>query len=99
MPDWSEGSVFVLLGIASDDASLILDGLKMIHEENHALAPALVIVLNRKLKKAGGIQPYETEDEAQVLKWIPSWISMLEDEAANSRAVDAFLTEIYKDYN
>jgi len=99
MSDWSEGSVFVILGIACEDKELMLEGFKMIHEDGHKLAPPLMSVLYTKLKVAKIIEPYETESEEEVLGWIPSWIDDLENRIDDSKAVEAFLVDISEDYN
>jgi len=99
MPDWSEGSVFVILGIACEDKELMLEGFKMIYEDGHKLASPLMSVLYTKLKVAKIIESYETESEEQVLGWIPSWIDDLENRIEDSKAVEAFLVDITEDYN
>jgi hypothetical protein len=99
MPDWSEGSVFVLLGIVTEDRELTLEGFKMIEDGGHTLAPTLITMLYDRLKKAGVVEPHETEDKEKVLEWIPSWIDVLENNVSDSEAVEAFLADISKDYN
>ena len=99
MADWSEGSVFVILGIACEDKELMLDGFKLIHEDGHELAPALVSVIYSKLRVAKIVESYETESAEQLLEWIPSWINDLENRIDDSKAVEAFLTDISEDYN
>ena len=99
MSDWSEGSVFVILGIACEDNKLMLEGFKLIHENGHKMAPALMSMLHERLKAAEVVGPYETESEEQVLEWITSCINDLEDRIEDSKAVEAFLTDISEDYH
>jgi hypothetical protein len=56
-------------------------------------------MLYDRLKKAGVVEPHETEDKETVLGWIPSWIDVLENNVSDSEAVEAFLADISKDYN
>ena len=99
MPDWSGGSVFVLLGIESQNKELMLEGFKLIHENGHKLAPALVSLLHERLKAAKLIESHETESEEQVLGWVASYIRGLEDRIEDSKIVEAFLTDISKDHH
>ena len=99
MSDWSEGSVFVILGIACEDKELMLEGFKLIHENGHKLAPALVSLLHERLKAAKLIESHETESEEQVLGWVASYIRGLEDRIEDSKAVEAFLADISEDYH
>ena len=99
MPDWSEGSVFVILGIAYEDKELMLEGFKLIHENGHKMAPALVSMLHRRLKAAKVIESHETESEEQVLRWTASCINDLENSIEDSKAVEAFLADISEDYH
>jgi hypothetical protein len=99
MSDWSEGSVFVILGIACEDNKLMLEGFKLIHENGHKMAPALMSMLHKRLKAAKVVESYETESEEQVLEWITSCINDLEDRIEDSKAVEAFLTDISENYH
>ena len=99
MSDWSEGSVFVILGIACEDNKLMLEGFKLIHENGHKMAPALVSMLHKRLKAAKVVESYETESEEQVLKWTASCINDLENKIEDSKAVEAFLANISEDYH
>ena len=99
MSDWSEGSVFVILGIAYEDKELMLEGFKLIHENGHKMAPALMSMLHKRLKAAKVVESYETESEEQVLEWITSCINDLEDRIEDSKAVEAFLTDISENYH
>jgi len=99
MPDWSEGSVFVILGIAYEDKELMLEGFKLIHENGHKMAPALMSILHKRLKAAKVIESYEPESEEQVLKWTASCINDLENRIEDSKAVEAFLADISEDYH
>ena len=99
MSDWSEGSVFVMLGIAYEDKELMLEGFKLIHENGHKMAPALMSMLHERLKAAEVVGPYETESEEQVLKWTASCINDLENKIEDSKAVEAFLANISEDYH
>ena len=49
MPDWSEGSVFVIVGMGSQDNELMLKGFKLIHEDGHKLSPWLISILHERL--------------------------------------------------
>ena len=99
MPDWSEGSVFVILGIAYEDKELMLEGFKLIHDNGHKMAPALMSILHKRLKAAKVIESYEPESEEQVLKWTASCINDLENRIEDSKAVEAFLADISEDYH
>jgi len=99
MPDWSEGSVFVALGIAVEDKELTLKGFKLIHEDGHKLAPALVSILHKRFKVAKVIGSDETESEGQVLDLIAACINDLENRVEDSKVVEAFLADISKDYH
>ena len=99
MSDWSEGSVLVILGIACEDNKLMLEGFKLIHENGHKMAPALMSMLHKRLKAAKVVESYETESEEQVLEWITSCINDLEDRIEDSKAVEAFLTDISENYH
>ena len=99
MPDWSEGSVFVILGIACEDKELMLEGFKLIHDNGHKMAPALMSILHKRLKAAKVIESYEPESEEQVLKWTASCINDLENSIEDSKAVEAFLADISEDYH
>jgi len=99
MSDWSEGSVFVILGIACEDKELMLEGFKLIHENGHKMAPALMSILHKRLKAAKVIESYEPESEEQVLKWTASCINDLENRIEDSKAVEAFLADISEDYH
>ena len=97
MSDWSEGSVFVILGMACEDKELMLEGFKLIHENGHKMAPALVSTLHKRLKAAKVVESYETESEEQVLEWITSCINDLENRIEDSKVVEAFLADISED--
>ena len=99
MPDWSEGSVFVALGIAVESKELTLKGLKLIHEDGHTLAPYLISMLHERFKSAKVIGSDETESEEQVLRWTASCINDLENRIEDSKAVEAFLADISEDYH
>ena len=99
MPDWSEGSVFVILGIAYEDKELMLEGFRLIHENGHKMAPALMSMLHKRLKAAKVMGSHETESEEQILKCIASCINYLENKVEDSKIVDAFLADIAKDYH
>jgi len=99
MPDWSEGSVFVIVGIESQDKELMLEGFKLIHEDGHKLSPWLISTLHKRLKTAKAIDSHEPESEEQVLEYIPLCIRDLENRIEDSRIVEAFLTDISKDHH
>jgi hypothetical protein len=99
MPDWSEGSVFVALGIACQDKELILKGFKLIHEDGHKLAPALMSILHGRFKAIKVVESHETENEEQVLKLIAPCINDLENRIEDSKIVEAFLADISKDHH
>ena len=99
MPDWSEGSVFILLGVESRDKELMLEGFRMIREDGHKLAPALISLLHGRLKAAKLIGSHETESEEQVLGWVASYIRGLENMVEDSKIVEAFLTDISEDHH
>ena len=99
MPDWSEGSVFVALGIAVESRELTLKGLKLIHEDGHRLAPYLISMLHKRFKSAKIIGSDEIESEEQVLGLIAECIDALEDGIKDSEIVEAFLADIAKDHH
>ena len=99
MPDWSEGSVFVALGIGCQDKELILKGFKLIHEDGHKLAPALMSILHGRFKAIKVVESHETENEEQVLKLIAPCINDLENRIEDSKIVEAFLADISKDHH
>ena len=100
MPDWSEGSVFVVLGMAVENKKLTLKGFKLIREDGHKLAPALVSILHERLKAAEVVELDETESkEQQILGVITSCINDLEKRIEDSKIVEAFLTDISEDHH
>ena len=100
MPDWSEGSVFVVLGIACEDKELMLKGFKLILEDSHKLAPALVSLLHERFKAAKVMELDETESkEQQILELIAASIGDLENRIEDSKVVEAFLADISKDHH
>jgi len=56
-------------------------------------------MLHKRLKAAKVVESYETESEEQVLEWITSCINDLEDRIEDSKAVEAFLTDISENYH
>ncbi len=50
--DWSEGSVFAMLGIAMNDEELQLEGFKLIYHEGHRISPILKEVMYQELIEA-----------------------------------------------
>ena len=99
MSNWSKGSVTILLGCASDDSRLVLQGLKMIHEQGHEMAAPLVTILDKTLRQDGIIEPYQPESKERILDLIPDWIEAFEEVVEDGRAVDALLAEISKNHN
>ena len=99
MPDWSEGSVFVIVGMGSQDKELMLKGFKLIHEDGHKLSPWLISILHGRLKTSKAIDSDETESEERVLEYIPLCISELENRIEDSRIVEAFLGDISNDHH
>ena len=100
MPDWSEGSVFIVLGMAVENKKLTLKGFKLIHEDGHKLAPALVSILHEKLKAAKIVELNETESkEQQILGMMTSCIRDLENRIEDSKIVEAFLMDISEDHH
>ena len=99
MPDWSEGSVFVALGIAVESRELTLKGFKLIHEDGHRLAPYLISMLHERFKSAKVIGSDETESEEQVLGLIAACIHDLGNMIEDSKIVEAFLADISKDHH
>jgi len=99
MPDWSEGSVFVALGIAVESRELTLKGFKLIHEDGHRLAPDLISILHKRFKSAKVIGSDETESEEQILGLITACINDLENRIEDSKIVEAFLADISKDHH
>ena len=99
MPDWSEGSVFIALGIAVESRELTLKGFKLIHEDGHRLAPDLISILHKRFKSAKVIGSDETESEEQILGLITACINDLENRIEDSKIVEAFLADISKDHH
>ena len=99
MPDWSEGSVFVALGIAVESRELTLKGFKLIHEDGHRLAPDLISVLHKRFKAAKVIGSDETKSEEQILGLIAVCINDFESSIEDSKIVEAFLADISKDHH
>ena len=96
---WSEGAVFAMLGIASEDKGLLLDGFKLILDEGHEMTPELVEVIYKKLKTAGAIDDWEPESEEGIMETLPIWIKELERRVEDGNIVDAFLDDISGEYN
>tara|TARA_R100000687_G_scaffold39737_1_gene32443 strand:+ start:277 stop:579 length:303 start_codon:yes stop_codon:yes gene_type:complete len=96
---WSEGAVLVMLGIAMEDKQLMLDGFKLILENGDKMTPELMMVIYKKLKKAGVINEYEPETEEGILKVLPTWINELEHRVEDSKIVNAFLDDLSGEYN
>jgi hypothetical protein len=100
MPDWSEGSVFIVLGMACEDKELMLKGFKLIHADSHRLAPALVSLLHERLKAAKIMRLDETESkEQQILGLITACVRDLENRIEDSKVVEAFLADISEDHH
>ena len=99
MPDWSEGSVFIALGIAVESRELTLKGFKLIHEDGHRLAPYLISMLHERFKSAKVIGSDEPESEEQILGLMTTCINDLENGIEDSKIVEAFLADISKDHH
>ena len=99
MPDWSEGSVFIALGIAVERRELTLKGFKLIHEDGHRLAPYLISMLHERFKSAKVIGSDEPESEEQILGLMTACINDLENGIEDSKIVEAFLADISKDHH
>ena len=91
MADWSEGSVFVIVGITTANDKLLHDGLVMI-DEGQTMAPVLVSLIFRKLvacdhidsaKWADSVANDDTEQHLREL--IPEWIAELEKDLQDGR--------------
>ena len=96
---WSEGAVFAMLGIAKEDKQLLLDGFKLIQDEDHEMTPELIKTIYKKLKKADAIDEWESETEEGILKVLPIWIKELEQRVKDSKIVNAFLDDMSGGYS
>lgn len=96
--DWSEGSVFAMLGMAMKDEALQLEGFQLIYNHGHRISPILKEIMYKKLVEAdiipGGVRMGEGESE---LRWLmPRWMEELEETIKDGRkeAVEDLLTSI-----
>ena len=85
--DWSEGSVFAMLGIAMNDEELQLEGFKLIYHEGHRISPILKEIMYKKLIEADVIPEAKRMGIGESeLRWLmPGWMEELEEIIKNKR--------------
>ena len=96
--DWSEGSVFAMLGMAMKNEALQLEGFQLIYHEGHRISPMLKEIMYQKLVEADIIPDAKRmgigENE---LRWLmPGWMEELEETIKDDRekAVEDLLNSI-----
>ena len=96
--DWSEGSVFAMLGMAMKDEELQLRGFRLIYNEGHRISPMLKEIMYQKLVEADIIPDAKRMGIGESeLRWLmPGWMEELEDTIKDGRkgAVEGLLTDI-----
>ena len=85
MADWSEGSVFVIVGMTTPSDELLLKGLSTILNEGHPIEPALVGLIYKKLLESEIIEDPGHRDEQYLRELIPKWIVELEEGLQDER--------------
>ena len=97
MADWSEGSVFAMLGMAMKNEELQLDGFKLIYHENHRISPMLKEIMYQKLVEADVLPETRMGEGESELRWLmPGWMEQLEDSIKDQPkgAIEGLLTDI-----
>jgi|TARA_R110001583_G_scaffold172124_1_gene325833 hypothetical protein len=85
-PTWSEGSVFVIVGMTTPNDDLLRKGLSMILNEGHPMEPALVNLIYKKLVEGNIIEDPGHRDMQYLIEMIPEWIAELEKDLQDERA-------------
>ena len=98
--DWSEGSVFAMLGMAMNNEELQLEGFKLIYHEGHRISPMLKEIMYKKLIEADVIPDAKRMGIGESeLRWLmPGWMEELEEiiEKQRMEAIKEELEEIIK---
>ena len=84
-PTWSEGSVFVIVGMTTPNDDLLRKGLSMILNEGHPIEPALVNIIYKKLLECNIIEDPGHRDQQYLIEMIPEWIDELEKDLQDGR--------------
>jgi len=95
--DWSEGSVFAMLGMVSGDEALQLEGFQLIYNEGHRISPVLREIMYKKLVEADVLPETRMGEGESELRWLmPGWMEQLEDSIKDQRrgAIEGLLTDI-----
>ena len=96
--DWSEGSVFAILGMAMKNEELQLEGFKLIYHEGHRISPMLKEIMYQKLVEADLLPETRRMGIGESeLRWLmPGWMEELEEIIKNDRdeAVENLLSSI-----
>jgi len=74
---WSEASVFIIVGMTTDNDELIRRGFTMVLD-GQELAPALVTIIYRKLINHNVIDDPGHREAWQLIEWMPDWIDELD---------------------
>ena len=97
MADWSEGSVFAMLGMAMKNEELQLDGFTLIYHENHRISPMLKEIMYQKLVEADLLPETRMGEGESELRWLmPGWMEELEEIIKKQRkeAIEDLLTGV-----
>ena len=96
--DWSEGSVFAMLGMAMGNEELQLEGFQLIYNQGHRISPMLKEIMYNKLIEADIIPDAKRMGIGESeLRWLmPGWMEELEETIKDGRkgAVEDLLTSI-----
>ena len=97
MTDWSEGSVFAMLGMAMNDEAMQFEGFKLIYHEGHRISPMLKEIMYQKLIEADVIPDVKRMGIGESeLRWLmPGWMEELEETIKDQRkeAIEDLLTD------
>ena len=96
--DWSEGSVFAMLGMAMKNEALQLEGFQLIYNQGHRISPMLKEIMYNKLIEADIIPDAKRMGIGESeLRWLmPGWMEELEETIKDDRekAVEDLLNSI-----
>tara|TARA_R110001599_G_scaffold193605_1_gene389397 strand:- start:1053 stop:1379 length:327 start_codon:yes stop_codon:yes gene_type:complete len=95
--DWSEGSVFAMLGMAMKNEALQLEGFQLIYHEGHRISPMLKEIMYQKLVEADLLPETRMGEGENELRWLmPGWMEELEETIKDDRekAVEDLLNSI-----
>ena len=82
---WSEGNVFVIVGMTTNDNDLLRKGFSMILD-GHELAQPLVDIIYRKLIEQHVMLDPGHRDPDKLKEWMPDWVEELQMRLRNERA-------------